>query len=216
MVTQYPTYTEQIPILGKIIAEDVPYEAFLEADYGDIHVEWVYGKVVEMPGIDDAHDEIVRFIEDIILAFLQEYTGGRIFQDPRLMDLGDNLPRRAPDLQVLLPESFHKIGRIQNIGPADLVVEVVSKGSERIDRVHKFTEYEKGGVREYWVIDPIYREALFYQLDTDGLYQRIIPTEDGRYYSAVLKGFWIPVQSLWQSPSPTLKEIMEWVQQMKS
>lgn len=215
MVTQYPTYIEHIPILGKIIAEDVPYEEFLEADYGDVHVEWVYGKVVEMPGISDEHDEIVRFIEILLFAFLEETDGGRIFQDPRLMDLGDSLPRRAPDLQVLLPESFHKIGHNQNIGPADLVVEVVSKGSERIDRIHKFTEYEKGGVKEYWVIDPIHQEALFYQLDENGIYQRATPAQDGRYYSSALKGLWIPVMTLWQTPSPTLREILDWVKDMK-
>jgi Uma2 family endonuclease len=39
------------------------------------------------------------------------------------------------------------------IGAPDLVVEIVSKGTERRDRVQKFQLYEKYGVREYWIID---------------------------------------------------------------
>lgn len=39
------------------------------------------------------------------------------------------------------------------IGAPDLVVEIVSKGTERRDRVQKFQLYEKHGVREYWIID---------------------------------------------------------------
>lgn len=39
------------------------------------------------------------------------------------------------------------------IGAPDLVIEIVSKGTERRDRVQKFQLYEKYGVREYWIID---------------------------------------------------------------
>lgn len=80
---------------------------------------------------------------------------------------------RAPDIQILLPENLGLLEPKQVVGASDLVVEVVSEGSERIDRIQKFSEYEKAGVKEYWIIDPIHREALFYQLNTDGLYARL-------------------------------------------
>lgn len=39
-------------------------------------------------------------------------------------------------------------------GPPDLVVEVLSPGTARRDKVDKFKLYEKHGIREYWIVEP--------------------------------------------------------------
>jgi Uma2 family endonuclease len=39
-------------------------------------------------------------------------------------------------------------------GPPDLMVEVLSPGSRRIDEVRKYRLYQRTGVQEYWVVDP--------------------------------------------------------------
>ena len=46
-------------------------------------------------------------------------------------------------------------------GPADVVVEIISAGSIGLDRGDKFVEYERGGVREYWLIDARSDELSF-------------------------------------------------------
>jgi Uma2 family endonuclease len=86
------------------------------------------------------------------------------------------------------------------IGPADLIIEVVSKDSVRRDRVDKFDEYEAAGVGEYWILDnrPKRNRAQFYQLDEAGQFQPITP-KDGVYRSAVLNGFWLRLEWLWQA-----------------
>jgi Uma2 family endonuclease len=48
--------------------------------------------------------------------------------------------------------------------PADLAVEIVPTESRLRDRGQKLAEYEMGGVREYWIIDPERRQAAFYVL----------------------------------------------------
>lgn len=68
---EYPTYVEHIPIIGKIIADNVPYETFLDTDYGEIHVEWVHGKVVEIQGIDEKHDDILRYFRQTFFDILR-------------------------------------------------------------------------------------------------------------------------------------------------
>ncbi len=216
MVTQYPTYTGQIPILGKIIAEDIPYEEFLETDYGDIHVEWVHGKVIEMPGVDEKHDDILRYLDRLFSIFFEYYGGGRVLRDPMLMRIKEVGVSRSPDIQILLPENLGLLKGLQVIGASDLVIEVVSKDSERIDRIQKLEEYERAGVKEYWIIDPIHEEALFYQLNSEGLYERQTPNEHERYYCGVVKGLWIAIPTLWQKPIPTASDILEWIKGMKS
>jgi Uma2 family endonuclease len=84
-------------------------------------------------------------------------------------------------------------------GPADLIIEVVSRDSVRRDRVDKFDEYETAGVKEYWILDnrPKRKRALFYRLDESGQFQSVA-VEDGIYRSAVLPGFWLRLEWLWQ------------------
>jgi Uma2 family endonuclease len=91
-------------------------------------------------------------------------------------------------------------------GPADLVVEIVSPGSGAIDRGDKYYEYEKGGVKEYWLLDPRRQEAEFYQRGRDGVYQ-LMPIDKGVFRGAVLKGLWLQVAWLWQKPQPPTPDI---------
>lgn len=49
------------------------------------------------------------------------------------------------------------------------------------------------------------RRALFLRLNESGVYDEIEP-EDGVYTSAVLVGFRLPVEMLWQDPLPTVSE----------
>ena len=96
-------------------------------------------------------------------------------------------------------------------GPADLAIEVVSPASRLRDRGEKLAEYEMGGVREYWVIDPEEQRADFYVLAADGRYERRRTGEDGIYPSEVLTGFRLRESWLWQQPLPkalsALKEL---------
>ncbi|MBI4586646.1 MAG: Uma2 family endonuclease, partial [Planctomycetes bacterium] len=92
-----------------------------------------------------------------------------------------------------------------------LAVEVVSPDSRERDRVEKFCEYERGGVREYWLIDPEEKRADFYQLGEDGKCRLAPAGPDGIYRSAVLPGLWIRTDWLWQEPLPPVMGILkEW------
>ena len=92
-------------------------------------------------------------------------------------------------------------------GPADLVVEIVSPESIDRDRVKKFAEYQAGGVREYWLIDPLTQEANFFLLDDRGRYQPVAVDTNGIFHCAVLDGLWLKVDWLWQSPPPPMSQI---------
>ena len=59
-----------------------------------------------------------------------------------------------PDVVVLLKASREKLKKRHIVGPPDLVVEVVSPGSETHDRYRKIAAYARGGVPEYWIADP--------------------------------------------------------------
>jgi Uma2 family endonuclease len=109
---------------------------------------------------------------------------------------------REPDLLFVANEHLDRLQETYLDGPADLVVEIVSPESAGRDRGEKFYEYERGGILEYWLLDPQVRRAEFYQLNTEGQYQQMSPDAEDRYHSAVLSGFWLRVEWLWQEPLP--------------
>lgn len=197
-------------VMSNVIAEGVSYEAFM-AGYLNQRMEWVDGKVIQMPSVDKQHDALARFLDNLFEAYLTMTAGGRVLQAPMLMRLPEGVSR-APDLQVLLPESMEKLRQNEVVGAADLVVEIVSKGSQRTDRIEKFAQYERGGVREYWIIDPLYQEALFYVVGEEGKYERVAPNETGVYTSVVLARLGLPVAMLWQETLPTIIETLALVQ----
>lgn len=107
------------------------------------------------------------------------------------------------------------LGRLQDgrrlEGPADLVVEIVSRDSVARDYDDKFSEYEEAGVQEYWIIDPRQsrKRASFFRLGADGRFETVT-SEDGIYRSHVLTGFWLRLEWLWEMPASlsTLLEIV--------
>jgi Uma2 family endonuclease len=59
-----------------------------------------------------------------------------------------------PDLVVVLEENRHRIGTQAIEGPPDLVVEILSPGTAGRDLGPKRALFERGGVPEYWIVDP--------------------------------------------------------------
>ena len=80
------------------------------------------------------------------------------------MKIGPDLPGREPDILFIAREHLDRFRDTYLDGPADLVVEIISRDSRARDRGDKFYEYEQGGVREYWLLDYLRRQAEFYQL----------------------------------------------------
>src|SRR5687768_10592864 len=175
------------------------YEQFLEWDFENPHVEWVNGEVVVMSPVSGEHQFVRGFLYTLFWHFIEENDLGVLLDDPFQMKTGPELPGRAPDIQFLAKKNLGRLKKNHLQGPADLVVEVISPGSRGTDRGDKFYEYEKGGVREYWLIDPERKRAEFYRLGRDKQYH-LMPADDGTFHSAVLKGFWLRVEWLWQRP----------------
>lgn len=72
-----------------------------------------------------------------------------------------------PDIFVVCDEK--KMGRTGCAGAPDLVIEVTSPSTARIDRVTKFRKYQQAGVREYWIVDPETRAVHVHVLN-GGMY----------------------------------------------
>jgi len=205
---------DTVLVTGEVIATNVSYEDFL-TQYDGQHVEWINGVVIKMPTVGPQHNRLTRFCIVLLDDYLSlSKLGGDIFHAPMVMKVDPNLPRRAPDVFVILPHKRHLIRENDVAGPADLVIEIVSPGSQRQDRVDKYREYERGSVPEYWLLDPTRQETLFHQLNENGVYDLVAPDKNGVYHSRVLKWLKIAVATFWRDPLPQGIQVTEMVKAM--
>lgn len=187
-------------------AGPVSFEEFLAWCPENRWAEWVDGEIILMSPSNDEHQFMLSFLHRLIAGFVEEHGLGWVFLPPFLMRLATRPSGREPDLMFLTTEHGDRNRRTYLDGPADLAVEIVSPDSVTRDRRDKLAEYEKAGVPEYWVIDHPRRQAAFNRLGEDGRY-RPGPIVDGWYTSAVLPGFRLRVDWLWQRPLPTLADV---------
>jgi Uma2 family endonuclease len=188
-------------LLGEVVATDVSLEAYME-HYAEQHCEWVEGVVIKMSG-SMTHNDLSDYLNLLIRAYFELRPLGRVLGEPFVMRLSA-FPnrRREPDLMILLKTSVSELTDTYLNGAADICIEVVSEESVERDYGVKFHEYERGGVPEYWIFDPLRRETRFYRLNSEGLYILQSLDSDGNYRTPALPAFVLHVPTLWQDELP--------------
>jgi Uma2 family endonuclease len=116
-----------------------------------------------------------------------------------------------PDVAFVRPERVHLIGEKEMKGGPDIAVEIVSRESRNRDYGEKKQLYQKAGVEEYWIIDPLQKRVEFHRLQNKRY--ELVPLEDNHLFrSQVLPGFWLDVNWLLARPLPNsvacLQEIL--------
>jgi Uma2 family endonuclease len=90
-----------------------------------------------------------------------------------------------PDLLFIRKERLQIVKHNFVDAAPDLLVEIESPSTRRIDRGKKFELYRTFGVPEYWVANPDKRNLRVYVLSAAGAYERVQPVA-GRLRSTVL------------------------------
>jgi Uma2 family endonuclease len=147
--------------------------------------EWVDGEVQLMNAAEFGHVEYTDFLKELLRRFSRQFALGRVTGEPYQVRLPRRRRRRQPDVY--------------------LIIEVVSPGSQAVDRKAKFREYESAGVAEYWLPDPLLRTFEAYAIGSNGLYGRL-PEVDGKVFSTVMTGAFFRPEWLRQlhPPDPDL------------
>lgn len=130
-----------------------------------------------------------------ILMTYAKASGGKAFTSPIEVYL-DPYNIYEPDVLYLKPDSSCVVEETRLRGAPDLVVEVLSRSTAKNDRERKFRAYQKFGVREYWIIDPIHAYLEVYILE-DGLFTKLGTFVSGdTFASPVLQNTLINVSAI--------------------
>ncbi|GAB3797876.1 Uma2 family endonuclease [Virgibacillus kimchii] len=74
-----------------------------------------------------------------------------------------------PDLSVVCDPD--KITEKKITGAPDFIIEILFPSTASNDRWIKYNSYEKAGVKEYWIVDPVNRTIEVYKLE-NGVYKQ--------------------------------------------
>lgn len=186
------------------------YEEYLAQASETRTAEWVDGEMIEYMPPFLPHQKLTWFVFSLLKGYVEALDLGLVGTGPFEFKLWPDGPAREPDVFFISTARLDKLTDARYEGAPDIAVEVISPGSVREDRVRKFSEYERAGVAEYWLIDPrpYQNTAEFYRRDADGIFQPVEPA-DGRFVSAALPGFWLDVTVLWREPMPSYREVLQ-------
>ncbi len=158
-------------------------------------VEYTDGKieVLRMPTIE--HQLIVRFLMDVLRAFVDPRKLGMVLFAPTRVYV-DPEKYREPDIVFNFTENHAKSGR-RYYQSADLVMEVVSDDPESHmrDWEKKKADYAEGGVPEYWIIDPQQKLITVLALQEKVYVEHGVFREGQTATSKLLEGFTIDVSA---------------------
>jgi Uma2 family endonuclease len=83
-----------------------------------------------------------------------------------------------PDLIFISNENAHIIKKSYIEGTPDLLMEILSPSTSKNDKIRKKTQYERFGVKEYWIVDPHHLTIDQFVLE-NGKYQLHATYADG-------------------------------------
>ena len=135
-------------------------------------IQLINGEVIiGMPPVIK-HQDIVREIL-VLLTLFARRLGGKAYASPIEVRLDDHNVFE-PDVLYIRPNNLTitQLDEKRIIGAPDLVVEVLSPGTAKFDRQEKYQAYEKHGVHEYWIVDPVHEVVEVWKLSEDGHYTR--------------------------------------------
>ncbi|WP_412994257.1 Uma2 family endonuclease [Neobacillus sp. 3P2-tot-E-2] len=153
----------------------------------DKRCEVLDGKIISMaPSPQPSHQEISMQISNEIGSYLRGKVCRAfaapidvfLFEDTRHKWIDENVRNWViPDFIVVCDPDKIKQNKI--LGAPDLVVEIISSSSAKIDRIDKRLAYQRAGVKEYWIIDPANQLVEVYQLRNHSLeLQNVYKRED--------------------------------------
>lgn len=153
--------------------ERYTYADILSWDEG-VLAEIINGEVFLMAGATPRHQEI----SGELFAQLHNFLEGKrckVYHPPidvRLFEQDGDDPEDVdtvvqPDIMIVCDRS--KIDHRGCKGAPDLIIEILSPSNHRHDQFVKLNLYQRAGVREYWIADPVNKSIQVFLL------------EDGRY-----------------------------------
>ena len=129
--------------------------------------ELINGKFYDMAPPSRIHQKLVFSISRIIGNYIADHHGScEVYPAPFAVNLdADDKDWVEPDVSVICDPN--KLTDRGCSGAPDLIFEIVSPASRKMDYSLKNMIYSQAGVREYWIVDPAKEKVVVYCYEND-------------------------------------------------
>jgi Uma2 family endonuclease len=157
--------------------------------------EIIDGELFVTPSPLWRHQRVLTKVLYYLTEFVTKYDLGDVCPAP--MDVVfSSFDVVEPDILYISKARASVITEKNVQGAPDLVVEVLSESTAKIDRTTKLKLYARYGVAEYWVIDPVSYAVEIYRLVAGG-YELAAQLDSTQVLtSPLLPGFTLPLSRL--------------------
>jgi len=165
--------------------EKAALEAFESLPEGT-PAQLIGGEIIMSPAPNAKHQIVLTNLIVMLYSFVHKKNHGTVITSPIDVHFSDEEVYQ-PDI-IFISKSNESIIRENIDGAPDLVVEILSPSNAYHDLRHKWRIYERYGVKEYWIVDPMAKSIEILK-NRAGEFQRISRAfETGSVQSNLLKG----------------------------
>lgn len=182
--------------------EWVTYEQFLElTEQSEMRYELIDGVVHSLSSPAFKHQHAIG---ELYVAFHNYFKGSGCKPitspfDITLKKSEDNICVVQPDIAVIC-DTGNRNDRDRYMGIPDLVVEVMSTSTRSNDMVKKLDLYRCGGVKEYWLVDPLGEHILVYQFENNEIVNHKVFVRSAGHdvQSCTFEGLSVPLNDIFE------------------
>jgi Uma2 family endonuclease len=159
-------------------------------------IEFTDGYIEVLPIPTDAHQTLVLFLYELLVAFLRPRRG-KVLVAPLRLKIRDR-KYREPDILLVASACDPRRQNRFWLG-ADLVVEVVSPDKPERDLIDKRTDYAEARIPEYWIVNPQSETVTILRLEATAYVEHGVFGRGSEATSVVLDGFTVNTETLFDA-----------------
>lgn len=154
--------------MARTASRRLTYEDLLALPDDGLRHELIDGEHYVSPAPSLRHQEISGNLHYILHGFLRTHPIGKVYFAPcDVVFTPTNVVE--PDL-LFVSQDRSEILTARNVqGAPDLVIEVLSDSTRSMDEKRKLELYDRFGVSEYWLADPVLETVRVYRRTGEGL-----------------------------------------------
>jgi Uma2 family endonuclease len=148
-------------------------EAYQSLPEGTL-AQLINNQIYMSPAPTSTHQIVLGKIFSQLLNYIEQNKLGQVLIAP--LDVFLNRKNAyQPDIIFISNANLQGLKESGFYGPPDLVIEILSPATWRFDKEDKKDEFERSGVKEYWMVDPIDKSVEGFCLTSTG-YQPLAST----------------------------------------
>ncbi len=175
----------------------VTYEDYVNMPDDGNRYEIINGELLMVPAPSTAHQMVNANIAYELRTVVKKQNLGKVLYAPVDVKFSEENVVQ-PDIIFISRENEQIITQMNISGAPDMIIEILSPSTAYTDLIRKKELYEKFGVKEYWIVDPLKErvEVFFNENLQFRLFKKI--EKQGQVNSKLLINFVIDIETIFK------------------